>query len=101
MDAGGVHGGRKPDKQIQDMVNQMRPLVEQQANKKFSQFIAVEYSTQVVSLQNITTKTYTQVAGVNYGVTVDVGNNKFLHLKIYEDLAGNYELTEIKEVDYH
>ena len=52
---------------------QVRQAAEDQAGKKFEEFEAKSFKSQVV-------------AGVNYFVKVDVGGGKFVHLRIYQPL---------------
>ena len=51
----------------------MKSEVETNFRKSFTEFRAVEYSTQVV-------------AGTNYLVKVDVGSGHFLHIKLHKPL---------------
>ncbi|CBK22718.2 uncharacterized protein [Blastocystis hominis] len=69
------------DERVVEVVNQVRPQVESQINEKFSIFKPVEVAKQVV-------------AGLNYFVKVDIGNNRAIHLRIY-DHFNDVSLTKV------
>ncbi|XP_053513797.1 cystatin-B-like [Artibeus jamaicensis] len=59
--------------EIQAIADQVKSQLEEKENKKYTMFKAVEYQSQVV-------------AGTNYFIKVQVGNNDFVHLRVYESL---------------
>ncbi|XP_073166760.1 cystatin-B-like isoform X3 [Lepidochelys kempii] len=52
---------------------QVKLQVEEKEGKKFEVFTAVEFKTQLV-------------AGINYFIKVHVGNEEFLHLRVFKSL---------------
>ncbi|XP_071818641.1 cystatin-A-like [Apostichopus japonicus] len=73
---GGITEAKEVTEEVQDLVDQVKAEVESAAGTTFDTFNATHYSTQVVS-------------GVNYFVKVDVGNDKFIHVRIYKHFQGN------------
>ncbi|XP_005797896.1 cystatin-A-like isoform X1 [Xiphophorus maculatus] len=74
---GGWEDPRPADGEISMLSSWMWNISEATTNRKFNEFKAVEYRTQVV-------------AGVNYVIKVQVGENNFIHLQIFQSpLMGN------------
>ena len=65
----------KTDTDGLNKIKEHQGLVESHANKTFSTFEPVGYTTQVV-------------AGTNYQAVVKVGEDEHIHVKIYEPLPG-------------
>lgn len=92
---GGVEELIPANAEVQGFVNKIKPSLETKANKKFSLFKAIEYRSQVV-------------AGTNYFVKVQVGENEYAHVRIYVHFSGNpvqmdaFRLNKAKsdELDY-
>lgn len=76
---GGVSQKKQADSAIQSICDQLKPDLEKKNGKTFSKFEAVTYSQQVV-------------AGMNYFIDVDVGENDVFSFKVYKDLQGNLHL---------
>ncbi|KAH0501783.1 Stefin-3, partial [Microtus ochrogaster] len=56
----------------------IREKLEEKTNEKYEKFEATEYKSQVV-------------AGINYFIKVDVGNGNYVHVKVFQGLAGQDE----------
>ena len=85
MEVPGGFGDAQPaDEEIKSLVAKVKTETERKLGKKFGVFEAVSYSSQVV-------------CGTNYIVKVKVGENEYVHLKIFEALpcyGGKVELNE-------
>ena len=81
---GGFGGAKNADNNVQALVDSHKSDVESKLNEKFDTFEAVSYKTQVV-------------AGTNYLVKVKVGDNKYVHIKIWKRLPHEGETTELTE----
>ncbi|KAM4887061.1 cystatin-B isoform 1-T2 [Thomomys bottae] len=73
MMCGAPSATRPATAETQEIADQVKSQLEEQANRKFSVFKAVSFKSQVV-------------AGTNYFIKVDVGNEEFLHLKVFHSL---------------
>ncbi|EGV92675.1 cystatin-A [Cricetulus griseus] len=82
MIPGGLTEARPATPEVQEIADQVRAQLEEKTNEKYEKFEAVEYKTQVV-------------AGVNYFIKMDVGNGKYIHLKIFKGLPGQNEGVEL------
>ncbi|XP_058920411.1 cystatin-A [Kogia breviceps] len=70
--------------EIQQIANKMKPVVEKKTHEIYKEFEAVEYKTQVV-------------AGTNYWIKIRVGDDRYIHIKVFESLPQmNLELTDYK-----
>ena len=81
---GGFGGARPVDDNIKAKVAQVKAAAEGKLGKTYATFEPVSYTSQVVN-------------GTNYKVKVNVGENEYVHVKIYEKLpcyGGTLELTE-------
>ena len=83
---GGFGEAKNADDQVKNLVNKHKSDVEGKLNQKFDTFEAVSYKTQVV-------------AGTNYLVKVNVGNDKYVHVKIYKKLPHEGEETQLLEAN--
>jgi|JI10StandDraft_1071094.scaffolds.fasta_scaffold1982087_1 cystatin-A/B len=83
---GYTHKSHAADQEIQDLCDLVKKDLETKTNKQFKTFKAICYKTQVVS-------------GTNYSVKIDVGNNNYIHVVIYQhwsqDKGG--EITSFEE----
>ncbi|CAH2218801.1 cystatin-B-like [Pelobates cultripes] len=81
------HGGlscvQQADGIIQKLCYHVQSQVETQTGRQFELFCAVEYASQVV-------------AGVNLFIKVYVGQEEFLHLRIYDRVTGPISLTSFQ-----
>ena len=84
MRCGGIGATSPATPEIQDLVNSVKANAEQQANRKFDQFVAKSYASQVVR-------------GVNYFVKVQVSNSEHIHLRIWKDFTQEVSLHSIQE----
>ncbi|XP_010591221.1 cystatin-A [Loxodonta africana] len=78
MMPGGLTEAKPATPEIQQIANEVKPQLEQKTNETYKDFEAVEYKTQVV-------------AGVNYYIKVRIGDNNYIHLKIFKSLPGENE----------
>ncbi|XP_046854795.1 cystatin-B-like [Xenia sp. Carnegie-2017] len=71
---GGISSDLHPaDAFIQELIEKVRSAAENKAGVKFDKYEAVSYKTQLV-------------AGTNYFVKVDVGDGKYVHLRVFQPL---------------
>ncbi|XP_016069008.1 PREDICTED: cystatin-B isoform X2 [Miniopterus natalensis] len=56
-----------------DYITSVKPQLEEKENRKFCTFKATEYKSQVV-------------AGMNYFIKVQVGDDDYIHIRVYESL---------------
>ena len=64
------------DDQVKALALEMKPQVEKALGETYSTFEAVKYTTQVV-------------AGTNYKIKVKVGDEKYVHIKVFVPLPCN------------
>mmetsp|Transcript_25013 Transcript_25013/g.30259 ORF Transcript_25013/g.30259 Transcript_25013/m.30259 type:complete len:107 (-) Transcript_25013:188-508(-) len=73
---GGVGGANPADGESSQIASSMKSEVEKQLNTTLPTYELVEYSTQVV-------------AGMNYFMKVHVGDEKYIHLRVFKPLSGD------------
>ena len=73
---GGFADTRPADDQVKAMALEMKPKVEQALGATYATFEAVQYTTQ-------------DVAGTNYKIKVNVGDGKYVHIKVFVPLPCN------------
>ncbi|XP_032262041.1 cystatin-A [Phoca vitulina] len=73
MIPGGLTEAKPATPEIQEIVNKVKPQLEEKTNESYQEFEAVEYKTQVV-------------AGINYYIKVRVGDNNYIHMKVFKSL---------------
>ena len=76
MMCGGFGNTRPADDNVKAMATEMKPKVEQALGKTYTQFEAVSFTTQVV-------------AGTNYKIKVKVGDEDYVHIKVFVPLPCN------------
>ncbi|XP_008825607.1 cystatin-B [Nannospalax galili] len=73
MMCGGPSALQPATAETQKIADQVKHQLEEKENQKFTVFKAVSFKSQVV-------------AGTNYFIKVDVGDDKFVHLRVFEAL---------------
>ncbi|XP_058379397.1 stefin-C-like [Diceros bicornis minor] len=73
MVCGGFTNTRPATPEIQAIADQVKPQLEEKEKKKFSIFKAVEFRSQVV-------------AGTNYLIKVQVGDDDYVHIQVFASL---------------
>ena len=91
---------------VQELISQVKEQVEAKLNGSFSAFEAVSYRTQVVAGTNFFVKAclrfYSRRAiqagflTVFFIIQVHVGNESYLHLRIWRKLDRQLELTDVQ-----
>ncbi|KFO38285.1 cystatin-A [Fukomys damarensis] len=77
---GGLSETRPATPEIQKMVDEVKPQLEEKTKASYQEFKAIEYKTQVVQ-------------GGIYYIKVQVGNNRYIHIKVMQHLPGQSEKT--------
>ena len=85
MLAGGWNAGSGLEEEDHQMVIGLQHHAQEHCGRQFAHFHPVEIKKQVV-------------AGTNYWVKVNVGDDKFIHVKIFKPLPYTGEPAVIKEV---
>ena len=84
MMTGGFSEIREADEEVKILANQMKSKVENKLGESYDIFEAVLYTTQVV-------------AGTNYKIKVHIGDERFVHIKIYVPLPCKNAPNELLE----
>ncbi|XP_074090251.1 cystatin-A-like [Macrotis lagotis] len=82
MMPGGLSDAKPATPEIQEIVDEIKPMFEDKINGKCETFEAVTYKTQVV-------------AGTMYYVKVFIGNDRYAHLKIIKPLPHTNESPKL------
>ena len=83
---GGFNNAKEATEEVQTLAKGMKEQVEKQLGQTFDRFDAVVFSTQVV-------------AGTNYLIKVQVGEEKFVHIKVHVPLAFKNAPNELLECE--
>nr|8GT7_B Chain B, Cystatin-A [Homo sapiens]8GT7_D Chain D, Cystatin-A [Homo sapiens] len=78
MIPGGLSEAKPATPEIQEIVDKVKPQLEEKTNETYGKLEAVQYKTQVV-------------AGTNYYIKVRAGDNKYMHLRVFKSLPGQNE----------
>ncbi|XP_075707135.1 cystatin-B-like [Rhinoderma darwinii] len=70
---GGLGSAKPATEEVQGLCDQVKAEVEEKHGKKYPTYVATEYKTQPVS-------------GTNYFVKVHVGDDEYIHLRLYKTL---------------
>ena len=81
---GGFGDARDADDKVKALALEMKPKVEAALGATYATFDAVKYTTQVV-------------AGTNYKIKVNVGDGKYVHIKVYVPLPCKNAPNELLE----
>ncbi|KAM8820354.1 cystatin-B-like [Eudromia elegans] len=73
MLCGGPSAAQAATEETQRIAEEVKPQLEEKEGKTFDVFTAVEYKSQVV-------------AGTNFFIKVHVGNDEFVHLRVFRSL---------------
>ncbi|XP_074656714.1 cystatin-B-like [Tubulanus polymorphus] len=76
---GGVQGSRAATAEDQDICEKVKDQVQSKTNKSYPTFTATHVATQVV-------------AGTNYFIKVHVGNDEYIHIRVWQKLPPAMEL---------
>nr|AAN28679.1 cystatin B [Theromyzon tessulatum] len=84
---GGTSDVKQADGKTQEIVDKVKHHVESKINKSFKEFKAIQFSSQVV-------------AGTNYFVKVHVGEEEYLHLRVFAPLPSSGGQPELHGIEY-
>ncbi|XP_036307115.1 cystatin-B-like [Pipistrellus kuhlii] len=73
MLCGGTSAAKPATAEIQAIADKVKPQLEEKANKKYPTFKATEYKSQLV-------------AGTNYFIKVQVEDDDFVHIRVFQSL---------------
>ncbi|XP_060769076.1 cystatin-B-like [Neoarius graeffei] len=81
MMCGGTGYVRNANREVEKICDEVKPQVEEKAGKNFDVFKAISFSTQTVS-------------GMNYFIKVHVGEDEYVHLRVFRSLpCEGYKLS--------
>ena len=83
---GGFGNVSNADESVQQLANSIRDKVEERLNTKFNTYEVASYKTQVV-------------AGTNYKIKIHIGNEAYVHIKVFVGLSCNGGETELTEAE--
>ena len=83
---GSFNNAKEATEEVKALAKGMKEQVEKQLGQTFDKFDAVVFSTQVV-------------AGTNYLIKVQVGEEKFVHIKVHVPLAFKNAPNELLECE--
>ena len=83
---GSFNNAKEATEEVKTLAKGMKEQVEKQLGQTFDRFDAVVFSTQVV-------------AGTNYLIKVQVGEEKFVHIKVHVPLAFKNAPNELLECE--
>ena len=86
MSLGGFGGAQPADDNVKSLVAKVKADTEGKLGKKYSTFEAVSFTSQIVN-------------GTNYHVKVKVGDNAYVHVRVYQSLPCNGGKVELKEAE--
>ncbi|XP_004642251.1 cystatin-A [Octodon degus] len=78
MIPGGLSEAKPATPEIQEIADKVKPQLEEKTNESYQEFIAEEYKSQVV-------------AGINYYIKIRVGDQSYIHIKVFKPLPGQNE----------
>jgi cystatin-A/B len=85
MKCGGTTESRPASDDIQALCNGLKDELQSKVGKQFAEFTAIEYQTQVV-------------AGTNYFIKIFIGNDEYVHARIFKPLPCNGTTLEVHSV---
>ncbi len=72
------------DNEVQGYIDQVKPKVEEAVGRTLNTYTAVKYSTQLVN-------------GTNYFVKVNVGDDKFIHVRLHKAFSGEVTFARCQD----
>nr|XP_028568597.1 cystatin-B-like [Podarcis muralis] len=82
MKCGGTSEAKAATAETQQIAQEVKGQVEEKEGRSFEVFEAVEFKTQIV-------------AGINYFIKVHIGNDEFLHVRVYKRLPHENKPLEL------
>ncbi|XP_028414507.1 cystatin-B-like [Dendronephthya gigantea] len=83
---GGLSAVQKATEETQKLIDSVRSEAEAQAGSKFDKYEAISFRPQVV-------------AGTNYFVKVDIGDGKYVHLRVFQPLPNTGQGPELSGIE--
>ncbi|KAI3386568.1 hypothetical protein SNEBB_009484 [Seison nebaliae] len=84
MMCGGTSKVQEMTDEVKELAVSFRKAVELKTGRNFDVYEPKTFSTQVV-------------AGMNYFIKIHVGNDKYIHLRIYQHFSGTTEFSNVLE----